>query len=274
MTTTESTTALSADAVTRILGHMNEDHADSVLAYARHFGGRLSATAASLVGIDREGMDLSITEPSGQSSLRIRFTDTLTGATDAHHTLVAMSKEAAAVLAAAPASVPERAIAVAVHLRANAQTCLLATADASGVPDASVAPFVLSPDGALHTYVSNLSLHTAHLRVNPRASVLLIEDESTAAHLLARRRLALRCTASFVARDSDAFTAPMQALREKFGPVMAQLESMHDFHLVRLTPDRARLVAGFGQAYDADPLDWTRLRHVNDTGHSHAPRKS
>jgi len=271
MTTTDSTNALPADARTRILGHMNEDHADSVLAYARHFGGRLSATAATLAGLDLEGMDLLVTEPSGESPVRIPFATPLADASAAHHVLVAMSKEATAALKAAPADVPERARAAALHLRETAKTCLLATADSSGAPDSSVAPFVLAPDGALHTYISNLSLHTANLRANPRASVLLIEDESTASHLLARRRLTLRCTASFVARESDAFAAPMQALREKFGPVMSQLESMHDFHLVRLVPDRVRLVAGFGQAYDADPIDWTRLRHVNDTGHSHAP---
>jgi heme iron utilization protein len=272
MTTTDQITPFTDETAARILGHMNEDHADSVLAYARHFGGRLSATAASLVGIDREGMDISVTEPSGPSPLRIRFSIPLVDATAAHHTLVEMSKEATAALRAAPAAVPERARAAALHLRDTAKTCLLATADSSGAPDSSVAPFVLAPDGSLHTYISNLSLHTANLRANPRASVLLIEDESTAGHLLARRRLTLRCTAVFIARDDAAFAAPMRALREKFGPVMAQLESMHDFHLVRLDPDRARLVAGFGQAYDANPQDWTQLRHVNDTGHSHAPK--
>ncbi len=122
---------------------------------------------------------------------------------------------------------------------------------------------MLSADGALHIYISNLSLHTANLRANPRASALLIEDEATANHLLARRRLTLRCAAAFVARDDAAFAAPMRALREKFGPVMDHLVNMHDFHLVRLTPDRARLVASFGQAFDADPADWTRLSHIN-----------
>lgn len=274
MTTTDPINTLPAEARARILGHMNEDHADSVLAYARHFGGRLSATAANLIGIDQDGMDLVITEPSGETPLRIQFKTTMADATDAHHTLVAMSKEATAALKAAPTDVPERARAAILHLRDTAKTCLLATADAAGQPDSSVAPFALSPDGSLHTYISNLSLHTANLRANPRASVLLIEDESAAAHLLARRRLTLRCAAAFVARDDAGFAAPMSALREKFGPVMSQLESMHDFHLVRLVPDRARLVAGFGQAYDADPRDWTSLRHVNDTGHSHAPQKA
>ncbi|MDF3057057.1 MAG: HutZ protein [Rariglobus sp.] len=274
MTTTDPTNLLPAAHRARILGHMNEDHADSVLAYARHFGGRLSATAATLAGIDQNGMDLVVTEPSGEASLRIPFDPPLTGASDAHHVLIDMSREATAALHAAPKPIPERARAAVLHLRDTAQTVLLATVSADGLPDCSVAPFVLSADGTLHTFISSLSHHTANLRANAHASALLIEDEANASHLLARRRLTLRCTATFIARNDDAFTAPMQALRKKFGSVMEQLETMHDFHLVRLVPDRARLVAGFGQAYDAHPLDWTDLRHVNDTGHTHISQKA
>lgn len=276
MTTTDQTNILPAAHRARILGHMNEDHSDSVLAYARHFGARPDATAATLAGIDQDGMDLVITTPTGDAPVRVTFKTPLATAGDAHHVLVEMSQEATTALRTAPATAPdpraaaalERGRAAALHLRDTAKTCLLGTADAEGAPDCSVAPFVLAADGAFHTYISNLSHHTANLRANPRASVLLIEDEATANHLLARRRLTLRCSAAFVARDDAAFAAPMQALREKFGPVMEHLETMQDFHLVRLVPDRARIVAGFGQAFDADPLDWTHLRHVNDTGHS------
>lgn len=281
MTTTDQTNLIPAAARERIIGHMNEDHGDSVLAYARHYAGRSAATAATLAGIDQTGMDIVVTEPAGDQSVRVTFKEPLADAAAAHHVLIAMSKEAKAALASsAPAAAPgakadaalERARAAASFLRDNAKTALLATADAAGQPDSSVAPFVVDAEGALHTYISNLSIHTANLRANPRASVLLIEDEATANHLLARRRLTLRVAASFVGRDDAGFAAPMQALREKFGPVMEHLEKMHDFHLVRLVPDRARLVAGFGQAYDAAPADWTRLSHVNDTGHTAAPK--
>lgn len=284
MTTTDQTNLIPAAARERIIGHMNEDHGDSVLAYARHYAGRSSATAATLAGIDQTGMDIVVTEPAGDQSVRVTFKEPLADAAAAHHVLIAMSKEAKAALAsAAPGELPpgperaanaalERAKAAAAYLRDNAKTALLGSADASGQPDSSVIPFVVDAEGALHTYISNLSIHTANLRANPRASVLLIEDEATANHLLARRRLTLRVSAAFVGRDDAGFAAPMQALRDKFGAVMEHLEKMHDFHLVRLVPDRARLVAGFGQAYDAAPADWTRLSHVNDTGHTAAPK--
>ncbi|MCU0792970.1 MAG: DUF2470 domain-containing protein [Opitutaceae bacterium] len=259
----------------RIVGHMNDDHADAVLAYARHFGARHAATAATLAGIDAEGMDLVVTEPSGDVPVRIPFDTALTGAHDAHVTLIRMAKQAAsagassgeAAAEAKRTAALERARAASRFLQDTLRTCQLATTSAEGEPDCSVAPWVIGPGGDLFTYLSELSRHTTHLRVRPRASVLLVEDESTAGHLLARRRLTLSCTATFMPRDHTDFAPAMEGLRDRFGPVMEHLEKMHDFHLVRLSPVQARLVAGFGQAYDADPRDWTVLSHVNDQGH-------
>jgi hypothetical protein len=289
MTTTDQPTASAAlppaDRA-RILSHMNEDHSDSVLAYARHYGARTTATAATLAGLDPEGMDLVVTEPTGDLAVRIPFATPLADAHAAHMTLVQMAKTAAMSLRAAlgaatpdvapdakKAAALERARSAIVFLRDTLKTLQLGTVSATGEPDCSVAPYVATPEGDLLTYISNLSLHTANLRADPRATVLLIEDESTASHLLARRRLTLATRATFIAREHDTFAPGMAALRERFGPVMEHLEKMHDFHLVRLAPERARLVAGFGQAYDADPRDWTRLSHVNDTGHAQSPAK-
>jgi putative heme iron utilization protein len=265
----------------RILSHMNEDHADAVLAYARHLGARPAATAATLAALDPEGMDLVVTEPGGDIAVRIHFSTALVDATDAHHILVRLAKESAAALrAAAPASTApaakaaaalERARDAVAFLRGTLKTIQLGTVSAAGEPDCSVAPYVVAPSGDLLTYVSDLSLHTANLRANGHATVLLIEDEATAGHLLARRRLTIATRATFIPREHEAFAPGKAALRGLFAPVMEHLEKMHDFHLVSLAPERARLVAGFGQAYDTDPRDWTRLRHVNDQGHAKAP---
>ena len=287
MTTLDQLTAsvLSAADRARIVAHMNDDHLDAVLAYARHLGARPAATAATLAGLDSEGMDLVVTEASGDLPVRITFTPRLADAHDAHVRLVSLAKASAAALrASSPATAPtpdtkasaalERARAAAAFLRDTLKTLHLATVSPAGEPDCSVAPYVLTPEGDLLTYISNLSLHTANLRATPRATALLIEDESTAGHLLARRRLTLVTRAAFITRDHEAFAPGMAALRERFGPVMEHLEKMHDFHLVRLAPQSASLVAGFGQAYDADPRDWNQLRHVNDQGHASAPAKA
>jgi heme iron utilization protein len=291
MTTLESpSTALTSADRARILSHMNEDHADAVLAYARQYGAISQATSATLAALDAQGMDLVVTTAHGDQALHLSFAAPLADAHAAHLELVRMAKEATAALRATAASAAsaassastspapdakkaaalERARSSVLFLRDTLKTLQLGTVAASGEPDCSVAPYVVAADGSLLTYISELSTHTANLRATGRATALLIEDEATAAHLLARRRLTLACTATFIARDHADHASGMTLLRERFGPVMEHLEKMHDFHLVRLTPARARLVAGFGQAYDADPRDWSQLSHVNDVGHSAA----
>lgn len=78
----------------RICKHMNEDHADAVLIYAQTFGNAPAATAAKMLSIDAEGMNLQAQVDSTPLPLRVLFNHTLADAEDAHHTLVAMIKEA------------------------------------------------------------------------------------------------------------------------------------------------------------------------------------
>ena len=78
----------------RICKHMNEDHAEAIVLYAKCFGNVDSASAAQLKSIDPEGMDLDV-EADGQSStVRIAFDHKLTDSEDAHQTLIAMVKQA------------------------------------------------------------------------------------------------------------------------------------------------------------------------------------
>lgn len=56
-----------------ILQHMNTDHADAVLAYARAFAGVKDAVAATMTTVDRYGFDLTITTPNGWTNGRIGF---------------------------------------------------------------------------------------------------------------------------------------------------------------------------------------------------------
>jgi hypothetical protein len=62
------------DAVARgICDHMNEDHADANLAYARRLLGVADATAASMTAVDRYGFTLAITTGSGRRTGRVAF---------------------------------------------------------------------------------------------------------------------------------------------------------------------------------------------------------
>ena len=70
----------------RICKHMNDDHAEAVLAYARHYGGVEAPQQARMVAVRPEAMELDV---DGQR-LDVAFDHTLSDSEDAHRTLVAM----------------------------------------------------------------------------------------------------------------------------------------------------------------------------------------
>jgi putative heme iron utilization protein len=78
----------------RICKHMNEDHAEAVALYARTFGNTGDATAAEMVSIDAEGMNLNTQVQGATVPIRIQFDHVLQDAEDAHHTLIEMVKQA------------------------------------------------------------------------------------------------------------------------------------------------------------------------------------
>lgn len=83
----------------RICKHMNDDHADAVLLYAKTYGNIAAAEAAQLLKVDPEGMDLTVKAGSQQSTVRVGFDHVLQDAEDAHQTLIAMVKTARAQMA-------------------------------------------------------------------------------------------------------------------------------------------------------------------------------
>ncbi len=70
----------------RICKHMNDDHAEAVLAYARHYGGREGASSARMLAVEPEAMLLEV---DGRP-LSVPFDHSLSDSEDAHRTLVAM----------------------------------------------------------------------------------------------------------------------------------------------------------------------------------------
>jgi putative heme iron utilization protein len=77
---------LTAAVSDRICKHMNEDHAEAVLAYARHYGGVAAARSARMVAIEPEAMRLEV----DGTPLSVPFDHSLSDSEDAHRTLVAM----------------------------------------------------------------------------------------------------------------------------------------------------------------------------------------
>ncbi len=82
------------DARAGILEHMNDDHADACLAYARALAGVEGATAARMIDVDRYGFDLRVTTAEGARSVRLAFDSPVASAQEVRKALVAMVHEA------------------------------------------------------------------------------------------------------------------------------------------------------------------------------------
>ncbi len=78
----------------RICQHMNEDHAEAIVLYAKAFGNSPDAETAQLLAIDPQGMNLSVQMQGNTVPLRIEFARPLKDSEDAHHTLIEMVKQA------------------------------------------------------------------------------------------------------------------------------------------------------------------------------------
>ena len=84
----------SREDVASMVSHMNEDHANSVLAYAQHFGQCRDATAATLIDVTANDMTLKVFVTNDEKEINIPFDHPLKSGRDAHMTLVKMSKAA------------------------------------------------------------------------------------------------------------------------------------------------------------------------------------
>lgn len=78
----------------RICAHMNDDHAEAIVLYAKVFGNTHDAEAAKMLSIDTTGMNLNVTRNGEETLLRIEFDHPLQDSEDAHQTLIAMVKQA------------------------------------------------------------------------------------------------------------------------------------------------------------------------------------
>jgi putative heme iron utilization protein len=78
----------------RICRHMNEDHADAIVLYAKAFGNAPETETAKMISIESSGMNLAATIAGETVPVRIEFERALKDAEDAHHTLIEMVKQA------------------------------------------------------------------------------------------------------------------------------------------------------------------------------------
>jgi heme iron utilization protein len=77
---------------TNMIEHMNQDHADSLMAYCQHFHG-LTPSRALLIGIDSDGFDVEVVITDEIKTLRFNFAAPIFDANSARAAFVAMSKQ-------------------------------------------------------------------------------------------------------------------------------------------------------------------------------------
>jgi len=83
-----------ADVAAGILEHMNRDHPDALLAYARVLGNTPDAEAATMVAVDRLGFRLRIRSGGRLHAERIPFPEEVTSADAARRVLIQMVQDA------------------------------------------------------------------------------------------------------------------------------------------------------------------------------------
>ncbi|WP_341720936.1 DUF2470 domain-containing protein [Micromonospora sp. FIMYZ51] len=92
--------------VAAVLAHMNTDHADDCRVICQGLGGQPGATAATMSGMDADGMDFTAIVDGKPVAVRIPFATRLTERRQIRSAAVRMYQEARAVLDATARAEP------------------------------------------------------------------------------------------------------------------------------------------------------------------------
>ncbi len=124
----------------------------------------------------------------------------------------------------------------------------LAVVNEQQEPEASLVPFLYDSD-CFWVFVSQLSGHTQHLLKLPNVSVLIFNAEEKIKNPFAIQRASASCQVEI---EHEKREEVLDLMTQKLGETVSLLRQLGDFHLFKLTPQKGRLIAGFGQAFDID----------------------
>lgn len=132
------------------------------------------------------------------------------------------------------------------------QTLIMASLTPEGEAHASTAPYVrLGND--FYILISTVAQHGRNLLINPKVSLLFVEDESQCIQPFARKRVTIESAVSEVVRNDPMYSAVIERLCAHFdADLVTSLMQMGDFHLFKLSPKSGSVVMGFGKAYRLD----------------------
>tara|TARA_Y100000817_G_scaffold200131_1_gene156628 strand:+ start:222 stop:734 length:513 start_codon:yes stop_codon:yes gene_type:complete len=154
------------------------------------------------------------------------------------------------------------------RLISNMNTIIISSVCKENNPNASYAPSVVGNDKNFYIYISSLSKHTKNLINNPRASIMIIEDESASENIFGRKRLTMNAIPIRVKRDSETWTSTIKLMEAKFGETVTFLKDMTDFNMFKLVPQDGLLVHGFARAFRFEGEGLSNISYLNDKGHT------
>lgn len=137
----------------------------------------------------------------------------------------------------------------------------LATLSATGEPEISYTPYVRHGE-CFFLFISRLARHTGNLLNNPAVSLLLIQDESAAKNIFARKRLSLSGKGEVIPSIDPLHSEVLNAFEQLHGPTVALLRTLPDFLLFRIHVHSGSYVQGFGQAFELDALTLSPVRLI------------
>ena len=149
------------------------------------------------------------------------------------------------------------------QLLQGVDTAQLATCNEAGRPVPSYAPYLHVAGRGFFILVSELASHTRNMQSRPETGLLIIADESTSPQLFARERISFECEAELIPREQVDWQRYVEALEDKFGPVVKLIRDLKDFHLIALTPLRGIYVRGFGDAWSFEGADLDQFTHIS-----------
>lgn len=138
----------------------------------------------------------------------------------------------------------------------KSQSVAINTKDEDGYPFSSYASFYY--DGEV-VYISLPSIvtHVGNLKVNPKASLLFVEDRTSNRGTKERHRTTLECDVVQVENESSRYKAIMALFGNgAFGILMGDSELL----LYALTPTSGEVVFGFDETY---ALSGEKMNEVN-----------
>ena len=137
------------------------------------------------------------------------------------------------------------------RLLAEARTVLMAASGDDAMPEMGVTP-VVRMDGAFYIYPSRLSVHVRAVLAAGKAAFMVIEDESKAQNIWARKRIKFTAEIIEINRQSDKFSMLSDIFVSHHGQTMNLIRDFTDFHMLKLLPVSGVMVLGFAKAYQLE----------------------